>query len=122
MRSGNLVDQSFRLSPSVSSTNKTRSKPRGFAKPLFAVSTAPKVMPKIRRRNVPPALIDHLLDRIRSREISADQIGELAAWLDTEPEVPIGKWFKRFRAMIACGEGKLIKAFLRPGQAPAGDE
>jgi hypothetical protein len=79
-------------------------------------------MPKIRRRNIPPALFDHLLDRIRSREISADQLGELAAWLDTEPEVPIGKWFKRFSRMTVCGEAELVRTFLRTGQAPTGDE
>jgi hypothetical protein len=46
-------------------------------------------MPEIRRRNLPPALLDHLLDRIRSREISPEQLGEFAQWLDTAPEVPI---------------------------------
>jgi len=53
-------------------------------------------MPKIRRRNLPPALLNHLLDRIKRREISSDHLGALADWLDTEPEVPDGKWFKRF--------------------------
>jgi hypothetical protein len=33
-------------------------------------------MPKIRRRDLPPTLLDHLLERIRSPEISADQLGE----------------------------------------------
>jgi len=79
-------------------------------------------MPKIRRRDLPPTLLDHLLERIRSREISADQLGELATWLDTEPEVSTGKWFKRFPGMIVCGEGELVKTFLRAGQAPIGDE
>jgi hypothetical protein len=79
-------------------------------------------MPKIRRHNVPASLLDHLLDRIQSREISPEQLGLLASWLDTEPEVPSGKWFKRFPEMIACGEGELIKTFLRQGQIPAGDE
>ena len=79
-------------------------------------------MPKIRRRNLPPALLDHLLDRVRAREISPDQLGELAQWLDSEPEVPTGKWFKRFRGMIACGEGELMKTFLRVGQAASGEE
>jgi hypothetical protein len=79
-------------------------------------------MPKIRRRDLPPTLLDHLLERIRSREISADQLGELATWLDTEPEVSTGKWFKRFPGMIVCGEGELVKTFLRTGQAPIGDE
>ena len=53
-------------------------------------------MPKIRRQNLPPALLNHLFDRIRSREISSDQLGALADWLDTQPEVENGKWFKRF--------------------------
>ena len=79
-------------------------------------------MPKIRRRDLPPVLLDHLHDRVREREISADQLGQLAAWLDAEPEVAAGKWFKRFNAMIVCGEGELIKTFLRTGQTAAGTE
>lgn len=79
-------------------------------------------MPKIRRRDLPPALLDHLLDRIRSREISADQLGEFAAWLDTAPEVAPRKWFKRFSGMIVCGEGELVKTFLRSGQTAVGKE
>ena len=64
-------------------------------------------MPKIRRQNLPPALFfDHLLDRIQSREISSAQPGELAQWLDTEPEVPNGKWFKCLSGMTICGEGE----------------
>jgi hypothetical protein len=53
-------------------------------------------MPKIRRQNLPPVLLHHLLDRIRSREISSDQLGLFADWLDTEPEAARDKWFKRF--------------------------
>jgi hypothetical protein len=79
-------------------------------------------MPKIRRHNLPPALLSHLLDRIQSREISAEQLGLLAGWLDTEPEVPEGKWFKRFSGMIVCGEGELVKTFLTAHQAPIGSE
>lgn len=75
-------------------------------------------MPKVRRRDLPRALLEHLLDRIQSREISARQLDELAQWLDLEPEVPSGKWFKRCSGMIVCGEGELVKTFLRPGQVP----
>jgi len=64
-------------------------------------------MPKIRRQNLPPALLNHLLDRIKERQISADQLGALADWLDCEPEVPEGKWFKRLSGMIVCGEGRV---------------
>ena len=79
-------------------------------------------MPKIRRQNVSPALLNHLLDRITERQISANQLEQFANWLVTEPEVPQGKWFKRFPEMIVCGEGELVKTVLRPGQVPAGEE
>jgi hypothetical protein len=79
-------------------------------------------MPKIRRQNLPPALFHHLLDRIRSREISSDQLGLFADWLDTEPEVPHDKWFKLFPEMIVCGEGELVKTFLNARQLPVGKE
>src|SRR5207253_9956487 len=62
------------------------------------------------------------LDRITEREISASQLAQFADWLVSEPEVPEGRWFKRFPEMIVCGEGALIKTFLRPGQVPAGEE
>jgi hypothetical protein len=77
-------------------------------------------MPTVRRRNVLPALFQHLLDRIQSRRIPASQLEMLAKWLDGEPEVPEGLWYKRFSATIVCGEGGLIKTFLLPGQAPKG--
>jgi hypothetical protein len=77
-------------------------------------------MPKIRRENIPPALFQHLLDRIQSRKISANQLVLLARWLDTEPEVPAGPWYRRFPGMTVCGDGELIKTFLLPGQNPKG--
>jgi len=79
-------------------------------------------MPKIRRHNLPPAVFRHLLDRIQERTIPADQLGLLAAWLDREPEVPSGTWFRRFAGMTVCGEGELVKTFLLPTQAPFGQE
>ena len=43
-------------------------------------------MPRVRRRNLPRAVLDHLIARIHEREISTDQLTLLARWLDTEPE------------------------------------
>lgn len=77
-------------------------------------------MPKVRRRNLPPALFLHLLDRIQSRHVPSTQLELLARWLDTEPAVPEGQWYKRFSGMTVCGEGELIKTFLLPGQSPKG--
>lgn len=79
-------------------------------------------MPRIQRSHLPGPLFAHLLDRIKSRNISADQLGLLAEWLDTKPEVPDGKWFKTFSGMTVCGEGELVKTFLQPGQAATGEE
>ena len=77
-------------------------------------------MPRVRRQNVPPALFQHVLDRVQSRKIPASQLELLAKWLDSEPEVPEGQWYKRFSRMTVCGEGELIKTLLLPGQAPKG--
>ncbi len=79
-------------------------------------------MPKVRRRNVPRALVAHLEDRVRDRDIPVGQLQLLSEWLSAEPEVPVGKWFKRFPGMIVCGEGELVKTILRVGQAPVGEE
>jgi hypothetical protein len=45
-----------------------------------------------------------------------------AEWLDTEPEAPTGQWFKRFPAMVVCGQGELVKTFLAVNQVPIGEE
>lgn len=77
-------------------------------------------MPKVRRSNIPPALFQPLLDRIQNRRIGPEQLELLTRWLDGEPDVPEGKWFKRSSGMTICGEGELIKTFLQPGQHPEG--
>jgi hypothetical protein len=77
-------------------------------------------MPRVRRQDLPPALFRHLLERIQQRQIDAPQLELLARWLDSEPIVPVGPWYKRFSGMTACGEGELVKTFLAAGQNPKG--
>ena len=79
-------------------------------------------MPKVRRRNLPAALYEHLLDRVQHRGISGTDLTLMIKWLDTQPEVPEGKWYKRFPGMIVCGEGELVKTFLTTAQVPVGQE
>jgi hypothetical protein len=79
-------------------------------------------MPKIRRQELPERLLVHLLTRVRERRISYEQLILLARWLDTEPDVPAGRWFKRFSGFTVCGEGNLIRTFLLAGQVPDGRE
>ena len=79
-------------------------------------------MAKIQRSDIPRPLLEHLLLRVRDRDIDEDAVQSLAAWLDTNTEVPKGNWFKRFSTMTVCGDGALIKTFLTPAQAPFGTE
>ena len=79
-------------------------------------------MPRIRREGIPAGLLRHIFDRVREREISPDQIGLLSDWVEMNPEVPHGKWFKRFPEMTVCGDGELSKTFLRPSQIAEGEE
>jgi hypothetical protein len=79
-------------------------------------------MPKVRRSEIPRALMRHLVERVADRSISEEQLGLFADWLKTEPEVCQGLWFKRFPEMIVCGEGELVKTFLVAGQIPFGKE
>jgi len=79
-------------------------------------------MPKTLRRNLPRQLYAHLLERVQQRQISGSQLALMIEWLDTQPNVPSGKWFKRFPGMVVCGEGELVKTFLGSGQVPTGEE
>jgi hypothetical protein len=79
-------------------------------------------MPRILRRNLPRQLYAHLLERVQQRHIFGKELALMVEWLDQQPEVPEGKWFKRFPGMIVCGEGVLVKTFLAPGQVPLGKE
>ena len=66
--------------------------------------------------------VGHLLERVQQRHISGKDLVLMVQWLDQQPEVPTGKWFKRFPGMTVCGEGELVKTFLVAGQAPLGEE
>jgi hypothetical protein len=47
-------------------------------------------MPKVRRKNLPRPLFEHLLERVEQRKISGTQLAQLLDWLDLQPEVPEG--------------------------------
>jgi len=79
-------------------------------------------MPKIRRQDLPQQLMDHLADRVGLRQISSDDLIALRDWLDSNPEVPLGDWFKTFENFAICGKGELIKTLLSKTQSPIGEE
>jgi len=80
------------------------------------------MMPRIRRQNLPPALLDHLQDRVRLREISGNDLIALRDWLDTNPQVPASDWFKTFPNFFVCGRAELIVTLLSKNQTPVGQE
>ena len=79
-------------------------------------------MLKIKRQNLPQQLMDHLADRVRLRRISANDLITLRDWLDRNPEVPAGDWFKTFENFTICGKGELIKTLLAKQQSRIGQE
>ena len=79
-------------------------------------------MPKIERwPKFPPAIRDHLIERMRERRISIDDLNRLRIWIESAPEVPLGRWYKDFGSFKLCGEGRYPKTFLLAGQAADGE-
>jgi hypothetical protein len=76
-------------------------------------------MPKIQWTDLPPALREHLFDRL-VRQITAEDLYKLKLWRETEPVAPEGPWFKDFGSFKICGQGKFPKTFLLKGQAAKG--
>ena len=80
-------------------------------------------MPRIETwSRLPPALRDHLIDRMRDRNISIQDLNQLRLWMETKPTVPEGRWYKVFGSFKLCGEGRFPKTFLLAGQAAAGQK
>ncbi len=77
-------------------------------------------MPKIQWTDLPPALRDHLFDRLRERKITAEDLYRLKLWRESEPEAPEDRWYKDFGSFKVCGEGKYPKTFLMKVQAAKG--
>lgn len=78
-------------------------------------------MPKIARwAELPPNVRQHLVDRMRDRAITLEDLNQLRLWIASQPEVPEGDWYKDFGSFKVCGEGKFPKTFLMKGQAAKG--
>ena len=77
-------------------------------------------MPKIQWTDLPPALRDHLFERLREREISAEDLYQLKLWRESEPDAPEREWYKDFGSFKICGHGQFPKTFLLRGQPAKG--
>lgn len=80
-------------------------------------------MPQIETwSRIPAAIRDHMVERMRDRNISVDDLNQLRIWLETRPNVPEGRWFKDFGSFKLCGEGRYPKTFLLAGQTATGEK
>lgn len=79
-------------------------------------------MPKIARwADLPPNVRQHLVDRMRDRSITISDLNQLRLWIESQPDVPEGDWYKDFGSFKICGEGGFPKTFLLKGQAAKGE-
>ncbi len=80
-------------------------------------------MPKIKKwAGMPTAVRDHLIERMRDRNVNLDDLNQLRLWMESDPDVPEGPWYKDFGSFKLCGEGSLPKTFLLRGQAARGQQ
>ena len=71
---------------------------------------------------LPAAIRDHLVERMRDRGIRLDDLNQLRLWMESKPDVPDGPWYKDFGSFKLCGEGSYPKTFLLRGQAAKGEK
>jgi len=78
-------------------------------------------MPQIETwSRLPAALRDHLVERMRDRYITLQDLNQLRLWMETKPDAPEGRWYKDFGSFKLCGEGKFPKTFLLGGHSAIG--
>jgi hypothetical protein len=56
------------------------------------------------------------------RGVSIADFLELKHWLESDPDVAKGKWYKRFKTGTLAGKGEMPSTFLAPGMAAEGEE
>ena len=63
----------------------------------------------------------HLIERMRDRQISVSDLNQLRLSVETRPEAPEGAWYKDFGSFKLCGSGSYPKTFLLRGQIAKGE-
>jgi hypothetical protein len=80
-------------------------------------------MPQIEKwSSLPGAVRDHLVERMHDRRIGLADLNQLRLWMESNPEVPAGPWYKDFGSFKLCGEGRLPKTFLLGHQVAHGQK
>jgi hypothetical protein len=71
---------------------------------------------------IPVVIRDHLIERMRDRNVRVEDLNRLRLWLESKPSVPEGPCYKDFGTFKLCGEGRYPKTFLLSGQAAEGQK
>jgi hypothetical protein len=79
-------------------------------------------MPKLKRSDLPQAVFNHLLVGVQKGRISVDGVQQFQVWMDSNPTVGPGNWFKRFGDFTVCGRGPLVLTFLESHHTAVGEE
>ena len=75
-------------------------------------------MPKIQTwDNLPLGVRRHLVERMRDRSISLEDLNQLRLWVESKPGVTDGDSYRDFGSFKICGQGPFPKTFLLRGQA-----
>jgi len=70
--------------------------------------------------SLPAGVRQHLIDRMRDRAITMEDLNRLRVWIESKADVPEGDRYKDFDTFKICGQGSLPKTFLLRGQAAKG--
>ena len=57
---------------------------------------------------------------MRERSISLADLNQLRLWIESQPDVPEGDWYRGFGSFKLCGQGRYPKTFLLPEQPARG--
>jgi len=68
-------------------------------------------------KNLPGGVRDHILARVKDREITLAQLAEFQKWMATAPGAPSDQespngWYKRFSTFVVASSGRFCKTFL----------
>lgn len=70
----------------------------------------------------PIAVQRHLAERLLDRKITSADLNKLRVWVDSEPDVPQGEWFRDFGSFKIVGRGSNPLSFLDSEQVAYGQE
>lgn len=71
-------------------------------------------------KQLPVGVREHLVLRMRDRNISVTDLNQLRLWIESRPEVPEGDWYKDFGSFKICGRGAYPRTFLLRDQPAKG--